>query len=78
MTMQAIFEIQKPEKVNMRLSAVMPLEDWRKVRAFYADSPTTLDHWHPTMQLIRAIDDMVRKAETEFIFYGEDKPEVQA
>lgn len=78
MTMQAIFDIQKPEKVSMRLTAVMTLEDWKKVRAFYAESPTTLDHWHPAMQLVRAIDDMVKKAEKEFIFYGEDKPEVQA
>lgn len=75
MTMQAIFEIQKPDQVNMRLSAVMPLEDWKKVRQFYAEGPTVLDHWHPARQLVRAIDDMVKKAEKEFTFYGEDKPE---
>ena len=76
MSMQAVFDIQKPDKVNMRLTAIMPMEDWKKVRAFYAENPTTLDHWHPAMQLIRAIDDMVNKAEKEFYFYGEEKPAV--
>lgn len=75
MTVQAVFEIQKPEKVSMRLSAVMTLEDWKKVRAELKAAPAELDHWHPANQFVRAIDELVQKAEKEFIFYGENAPE---
>ena len=75
MTVQAVFEIQKPAKVSMRLSVVMTLEDWEKVRAELQASPNTLDHWHPASQFVRAIGEMVQKAEKEFMFYGENAPE---
>lgn len=74
MSMQAVFEIQKPEKVSMRLSAVMSLEDWKQVRSTLKASELS-DYWHPANQFVRAIDELVQKAEKEFMFYGESAPE---
>jgi extradiol dioxygenase family protein len=76
MTLRAFFDIKEPKKIEMRLTAVMQLEDWHKVSAALEASGEE-EYWHPAQELVRMIREMTSKAETSF-YDTADKPKVQS
>ena len=74
MSMKASFDIANPNKVEMRMTVVMTVEDWGKVRGALKEADEQ-EHWHPANQLVRSIDDLTSKANKDFMFWGEDAPE---
>lgn len=74
MSIRASFDIAKPEKLDMRMTVVMTVEEWGKVRGALRMAEET-DRWHPANQLVQAIDDLTRQANKDFSFWGEQAPE---
>lgn len=67
MGIKAVFDIQKPDEVMMRMTTTMKMADWKKVReALKLQDGDTRDYWHPAEEFDRIIDDLVRQAEKAF------------
>lgn len=76
MSIRAAFDIHEPNKINMRLTIVMSVEEWGQVRSALKGADEQ-EHWHPANQLVRSIDDLTAKANKDFSFWGEAAPEAE-
>lgn len=75
-TIKATMQVLEPKKLEMRLSVVMTVEDWMKLKGeLKPDDGRQLDHWHPAMQMDRAIASLIDKANESFYFYDSTDPE---
>lgn len=70
--MNAHFSSHLPDNMNFKLSVVASLKEWKSIAKALQTGQT--ERWTPSGNLAAAIQELVSKAEREFAYFSEDKP----
>ena len=77
MSLKNTFKILNPKELEMELIMQMSLGDWVDLQKVLKTNPDD-GYWHPGNQMVRSIDEVVRKATESFNYYDSGEENVDS